>query len=171
MVYEPTDYETLVDSPVFAGKYAGTVDLSGAVTLNMVADSKEELARRSRSVRTRNWWRKRSPVTARGGISTATTSCSPFRTRWAALAMKHHRSSENGVDTGYFTKWNDGPAVREHNPHELVHSWNGKFRRPEMLWTPDYRTPMQDSLLWVYEGQTQFWGLCINIVHLYWISV
>src|SRR3546814_15727711 len=48
----------------------------------------------------------------------------------------------------------------DHNvvTHELVHSWNGKFRRPADLWTPDYRTPMQTSLLWLYEGQTQFWG-------------
>ena len=43
-------------------------------------------------------------------------------------------------------------------PHELTHSWDGKFRRPAKLWTPDYRQPMQDNLLWVYEGQTQFWG-------------
>ena len=43
-------------------------------------------------------------------------------------------------------------------PHEFVHSWNGKFRRPSDLWTPSFEVPMQDSLLWVYEGQTQFWG-------------
>jgi len=43
-------------------------------------------------------------------------------------------------------------------PHEIVHSWNGKYRRPQGMWTPDFRQPMRDSLLWVYEGQTQFWG-------------
>ena len=43
-------------------------------------------------------------------------------------------------------------------PHEFTHSWNGKYRRAADLWTPDYRTPMQDRLMWVYEGQTQFWG-------------
>jgi len=42
--------------------------------------------------------------------------------------------------------------------HEYFPSWNGKFRRPDDLWTPDYRTPMQDSLLWVYERQTQLCG-------------
>jgi predicted metalloprotease with PDZ domain len=42
-------------------------------------------------------------------------------------------------------------------PHEFTHSWTGKFRRPA-LWTPNYNVPMQDSLLWVYEGQTQYWG-------------
>jgi len=43
-------------------------------------------------------------------------------------------------------------------PHEFVHSWNGKYRRPADLWTPNYNVPMQDSLLWLYEGQTQYWG-------------
>jgi predicted metalloprotease with PDZ domain len=42
--------------------------------------------------------------------------------------------------------------------HEFTHSWNGKFRRPADLWTPNYNVPMRDSLLWVYEGQTQYWG-------------
>ena len=47
-------------------------------------------------------------------------------------------------------------------PHEFTHSWDGKFRRPDLLWTPDFRTPMQDNLLWVYEGQTQFWGYVLG---------
>ncbi|MET0282388.1 MAG: peptidase M61, partial [Steroidobacteraceae bacterium] len=41
---------------------------------------------------------------------------------------------------------------------EYTHSWNGKYRRPADLWTPNFNVPMQDSLLWVYEGQTQYWG-------------
>ena len=39
-----------------------------------------------------------------------------------------------------------------------MHSWNGKYRRGADLWTPNYNVPMQDTLLWVYEGQTQYWG-------------
>ena len=52
----------------------------------------------------------------------------------------------------------DGDWDRNVIPHELTHGWNGKFRRPAGLWTPDFHEPMQDGLLWVYEGQTQFWG-------------
>src|SRR5690606_31624234 len=55
-----------------------------------------------------------------------------------------------------------GPGARNILPHEFTHSWNGKYRRPELLWTPDYATPMQDDLLWVYEGQTQFWGYVLG---------
>ncbi len=42
--------------------------------------------------------------------------------------------------------------------HEYVHSWNGKYRRPADLATPDFEKPMQDDLLWVYEGLTSYLG-------------
>ena len=43
----------------------------------------------------------------------------------------------------------------------MTHSWNGKFRRPADLWTPNYETPMRGSLLWVYEGLTQYYGVVL----------
>ena len=57
-----------------------------------------------------------------------------------------------------FTEWAKQAWGRDLLPHEYTHSWNGKFRRPADLWTPNYNVPMRDSLLWVYEGQTQYWG-------------
>jgi len=66
------------------------------------------------------------------------------------------------VNPGYFTEWDKGPGRRNLLPHELVHSWNGKHRRPAAMWTPDFATPMRDDLLWVYEGQTQFWGYVLG---------
>src|SRR5205823_992990 len=47
-------------------------------------------------------------------------------------------------------------------PHEFVHSWNGKYRRPAGLITPDYQQPMQDQLLWVYEGLTDYLGFVLT---------
>ena len=78
------------------------------------------------------------------------------------IGLEHHRSSENGVTPGYFTEWDSGPGRRNLLPHEFTHSWDGKFRRGADLWTPDFRSPMRDSLLWVYEGQTQFWGYVLQ---------
>jgi predicted metalloprotease with PDZ domain len=46
--------------------------------------------------------------------------------------------------------------------HEYTHSWNGKFRRPAGLWTPNFNVPMQDELLWVYEGATQYLGYVLT---------
>jgi predicted metalloprotease with PDZ domain len=74
------------------------------------------------------------------------------------IGLEHHRSSENGVDGDYFTDWTRAASERDLLPHEMTHSWNGKFRRPADLWTPNYETPMRGSLLWVYEGLTQYYG-------------
>src|SRR5262249_30006184 len=43
-------------------------------------------------------------------------------------------------------------------PHEFTHSWNGKYRRPEGLATPNFQQPMRGELLWMYEGLTQYLG-------------
>jgi predicted metalloprotease with PDZ domain len=72
--------------------------------------------------------------------------------------LEHHQSSEDGSDPETFTKWDKTAYARDLLAHEYTHSWNGKFRRPADLWTPNYNVPMQNSLLWVYEGQTQYWG-------------
>jgi predicted metalloprotease with PDZ domain len=77
------------------------------------------------------------------------------------IGLEHHQSSEDGTVPGYFAAWNQNADARDLLPHEYTHSWNGKFRRPADLWTPNYNVPMRDSLLWVYEGQTQYWGFVL----------
>ena len=78
--------------------------------------------------------------------------------RLGSIGLEHQRSSENQLEPRTFVDWSDGDWDRNVLAHEFTHSWNGKFRRPAGLWTPDFHEPMQDGLLWVYEGQTQFWG-------------
>lgn len=72
--------------------------------------------------------------------------------------LEHHRSAEYGEPIADFTDWEKTAAYRDVIAHEYVHSWDGKFRRPADLWTPDFNVPMRDSLLWVYEGGTEYWG-------------
>ena len=78
--------------------------------------------------------------------------------KMGGIGLEHHRSSEDGAPPNYFTDWDKTRRQRDLLPHEYTHSWNGKFRRPADLWTPNFDVPMRDSLLWVYEGQTQYWG-------------
>src|SRR6185437_11014971 len=75
--------------------------------------------------------------------------------------LEHHRSSEDGTRASYIIDWDKSAPGRDLLAHEYTHSWNGKFRRPADLWTPNYNVPMRGSLLWVYEGQTQFWGFVL----------
>jgi predicted metalloprotease with PDZ domain len=78
------------------------------------------------------------------------------------IGLEHHQSSEDGTRANYFTDWAAGVAGRDLLAHEYTHSWNGKFRRPADLWTPNFNVPMRDDLLWVYEGMTQYWGFVLT---------
>jgi predicted metalloprotease with PDZ domain len=72
--------------------------------------------------------------------------------------LEHHESSDNTVPKNFFTGYKPSVGMAGLLPHEFTHSWNGKYRRPDGLATPDYATPMQDYLLWVYEGLTNYLG-------------
>ena len=159
--FAPTNYEVLIDSPMFAGKFFRKWDLGNKVTLNVVADepkyleaSPDHIARHAALV---------SEAVALFGVRhfDRYEFLLALTEELGGIGLEHHRSSENSRATDYFTKWNDNDSERGLLPHELTHSWNGKYRRPDKMWTPDYRTPMQDNLLWVYEGQTSFWDLVI----------
>ncbi|MEI4505839.1 peptidase M61 [Sphingopyxis sp. CCNWLW253] len=159
--FAPTNYEVLIDSPMFAGKFFRKWDLGNKVTLNVVADepkyleaSPDHIARHAALV---------SEAIALFGVRhfDRYEFLLALTEELGGIGLEHHRSSENSRATDYFTKWNDNDSERGLLPHELTHSWNGKYRRPDKMWTPDYRTPMQDNLLWVYEGQTSFWDLVL----------
>lgn len=76
--------------------------------------------------------------------------------------LEHHRSAEYGEPPAEFTEWDKRAGYRDVIAHEYVHSWDGKFRRPADLWTPNYNVPMRNSLLWVYEGGTEYWGQVVT---------
>jgi len=159
--FAPTNYEVLVDSPMFAGKYFRKWDLGQNVTLNVVADEAkyldarpDHIARHAALV---------SEAVALFGVRhfDRYEFLLALTDELGGIGLEHHRSSENSRARDYFTAWDDNDSERGLLPHELVHSWNGKYRRPDKLWTPDYRTPMQGNLLWVYEGQTSYWDLVL----------
>ncbi|WP_404479734.1 M61 family metallopeptidase [Novosphingobium sp. BL-52-GroH] len=152
------DYERLVDSPIFAGIHARRWDLGQGVSMDVVADAPDLLAIKPENLQT-----YRKLVTE----ALATFGARHFdhydfllalSDRLGGIGLEHHRSSENQMEPKTWIHWDDMDWDRNVIPHEFVHSWNGKFRRPADLWTPDYQQPMQNTLMWLYEGQTQFWG-------------
>lgn len=162
--YETIDYEALQDSPVFAGRHFKPIDLGSNVTLNIVADDADELDAKPDQIA------KHKKLVDEAGALFGAYHFNHYdfllaiTDEMGGIGLEHHRSSENQVEPGYFKKWGDGEALLDRNllPHEFTHSWDGKFRRPDLLWTPDFNVPMQDNLLWVYEGQTQFWGYVLG---------
>jgi predicted metalloprotease with PDZ domain len=160
--FKQTSLETLVDSPVYAGRYAARLDLdpngSVPVHLNLFADRPELLAMTPEQLEAhRNLVRQAYKLYGSHHYSHYDFLYS-LSDQVQQNGLEHHQSSEDGSDPDALTEWAKTAYDRDLLAHEFTHSWNGKFRRPADLWTPNYNVPMQDSLLWVYEGQTQYWG-------------
>ena len=158
VTYQTVAFDTLGDSPVFAGKYSRIEKLSPDVTLNIFADKPDQLKAKPEQIA-----QHRAIVDQIVKLYGAQhydhyDYLFALSDKMGGIGLEHHRSSENGTAPSYFTDWDTTPSARTLLTHEFSHSWDGKFRRPADLWTPDYRRPMQGSLLWVYEGQDQFWG-------------
>jgi predicted metalloprotease with PDZ domain len=158
--FKQTSLDSLVDSPLFAGRYFRSLDLDpGAkspVHLNVFADSADTLEVRPQQLAAHH----------KLVLETYAMLGPPHFDRYEFLlalsdhfgdiGLEHHRSSENRRPPNYFLEWDKVGAGRDLLPHELSHSWNGKFRRPAGLATPDFNVPMHNSLLWVYEGLTNY---------------
>jgi predicted metalloprotease with PDZ domain len=80
----------------------------------------------------------------------------------AHFGLEHHESDDSRVDERALVDDASRKLSASLLPHEYVHSWNGKYRRPADLATPDYEQPMQDDLLWVYEGLTNYLGFVLT---------
>ena len=76
--------------------------------------------------------------------------------------LEHHESSDNRAPERALINEDTRRFVAGLLPHEFVHSWNGKYRRPAGLAPPDYQRPMSGELLWVYEGLTSYLGLVLT---------
>jgi predicted metalloprotease with PDZ domain len=154
--------ETLIDSPVYAGRHFVRLDLdpdaAASVHMDLFADRPELLAVKPEELEAyRALVRQAYRLFASHHYAHYDFLYS-LSDQIQQAGLEHHQSSENGTDPESFTEWNGTAYVRDLLPHEFTHSWNGKFRRPADLWTPNYNVPMRNSLLWVYEGQTQYWG-------------
>ncbi len=75
------------------------------------------------------------------------------------FGLEHRTSSVDGLREGDLLDANRLRGwVANLLPHEYVHSWCGKFRRPAGMITEDFHTPYHTSLLWVYEGLGEYLG-------------
>jgi len=163
--FSPVTLERLVDAPVYAGRYTRRIALDGSATapvnLDLLADNGKDLAISKAQIEGIKglFAQGRSifgapPYAHYDAIVTLSDVLAPDG-GGGGIDLEE---GENNLPAAYFTE----PATQLNNldliAHEYVHSWNGVWRTPEDLWTPDYNWPAGGSLLWVYEGQTEFWG-------------
>jgi len=158
ITYRAVPYEELVDSPLFAGRHYRRENLGHNVALNIFADDPRYLAATPEQIAAHRRLVEQELLLFGTQHFNRYEFLLALTDELGGIGLEHLRSSENAADPTYFTKWDEGSAGRDLLAHESTHSWNGKYRRPADLWTPNYNVPMRDSLLWVYEGQTQFWG-------------
>ena len=160
--FKPLDLDTLIDSPLFAGRYFKRIDLdpgaSAPVHLNLVADNPESLDAKPEQIAAHRALVRQAIKLFGSRHYRHYDFLLALSDEFGSIGREHHQSSEIGVKPGYFTDWSKAEPGRELLPHELTHSWNGKFRRPADQVVPNFNVPVQNSLLWVYEGQTQYWG-------------
>lgn len=170
LALEPANLSRLIDSPVQMGAHLERIELAGSApypelhhVISIAADSAAALT---------------APADFAAGYGRLVAQAGAlFGTRmyrhytWllslsdhvAHFGLEHHESSDDRLSEKTLTEEDRHAGLAELLAHEYVHSWNGKYRRPAGLLSPDYDQPMDGSLLWVYEGLTQFWGAVLPV--------
>ena len=160
--FKPAPLVTLIDSPVNAGRFFRTVALAPEVVprhlLHLAGDSREavdipredeehysRLVRESLALFGAHHYREYH-------FLYTLSDHVPF------FGLEHHESSDNRGKERSLIDDDQKLRMADLLPHEFAHSWNGKYRRPKDLATPNYEAPMETDLLWVYEGLTQYLG-------------
>ena len=163
--FEMSSVERLIDSPVQTGRYAKRIELEGSEprtdlkqTLSIMADSAEALAVPDGFSQTYDRLVAESGALFGSRMYRHYTWLLSLSDHVAHFGLEHHESSDDRTDENALSEPDLRMGVAGLLGHEYVHSWNGKYRRPQGLLSPDFQKPMDGSLLWVYEGMTEFWG-------------
>ena len=170
--FAPASLTTLIDSPVITGANFRNIDLAPGQKpehlIHIAADGPGALAASASEVQ-----HLRQLVAETGMLFSARhyrryDFLLSLTDKMPPDGVEHHESSDNRTPEDLFLD----PDVREVHmdllAHEFTHSWNGKYRRPVGLATPDYQTPLRGDLLWVYEGLTQYYGTVLAARSGFW---
>ncbi|MBV8341589.1 MAG: M61 family peptidase, partial [Gammaproteobacteria bacterium] len=158
--FAPVPLATLLDSTLLAGRFLRTVELGGvpSAQLQIAPDRPAALEAAPEVIdHYRNLVRE-------GPALFGATHYRHYQFLWALTdqimpdGVEHHESSDNRSPLHALVDDDIRRAEANLLAHEYSHSWNGKFRRPRGIATPDNQTPMQTGLLWVYEGLTEYLG-------------
>jgi predicted metalloprotease with PDZ domain len=161
--FKPSSLYTLVDSPVITGEFLKVLRLnspqgSPAVEMDIAADSRAALQFLP-GVEDHLKQLPMEAVALFGGTHYRDYHfLLSLSDHVAHFGLEHHESNDSRIPEDSLSNPLSYKVLGGVIPHEYVHSWNGKYRRPIGLATPDYEQPMKGDLLWVYEGLTEYLG-------------
>jgi predicted metalloprotease with PDZ domain len=161
--FKPISLDMLVDSPVITGEYYRAIDITPPGEpihheLDMVADSEAAL---NMSIENQ---KQMTNLVAESGKLFGARHYRDYHflltlsDHVAHFGLEHHESNDSRLPERALLLPSSGMFLGGLLAHEFVHSWNGKFRRPADLSTPDFEAPMETDLLWGYEGLTDYLG-------------
>jgi predicted metalloprotease with PDZ domain len=155
----------LIDSPVQMGLHAKLIEIAGAEPrpeikheISIMADSTAALDAPDDFVRGIGRLVAENGALFGARMYRRYTWLVSLSDHVAHFGLEHHESSDDRSDENALSAPNLRMDLAQLLGHEYAHSWNGKYRRPAGLLSADYQNPMDGSLLWVYEGMTEFWG-------------
>ncbi len=160
--FKPSSVTTLIDSPVISGAHFRTIDLSPdsqpSHFLHLASDSDAALEISPEEIE-----HYKKLVKETGALFGARHYRDyhfllSLSDHVAHFGLEHHESSDDRIGERSLVDDSLRRLTSGLLPHEFTHSWNGKYRRPAGLATPDYEQPMKGDLLWVYEGLTEYLG-------------
>jgi predicted metalloprotease with PDZ domain len=161
-VFKTVSLEQLVDSPLLAGKYFREVPLAPEISpkhyIDLAADGPEDLELKPESLAAFGNLVRETGALYKSRHYGSYHFLVTLSDQVAHFGLEHHQSSDDRVPEKTFLDPDLELLSSDLLPHEFTHSWNGKYRRPAGLATPNYQVPMKGNLLWVYEGLTQYLG-------------
>jgi predicted metalloprotease with PDZ domain len=160
--FAATTVEQLEDSPVIAGEYFHEFALAPEVTpkhyIDVVSDSPEDSKLRPALLAELNNLVRETGAAYNSRHYNVYHFLLTLSDVAGGEGLEHGQSSDNGVGEKGFADEAHQLAEADLLAHEFTHSWNGKYRRPFNLYQDDFAKMQQGSLLWVYEGMTQYLG-------------
>ncbi len=152
----------LIDSPLLSGRFFREIDLAPEVSpkhyLDLAADGPEDLEVPPQMLAGFNNLVREAGAMYGSHHYGSYHFLMTLSDQVAHFGLEHHQSNDDRVPEKTFLDPNIDVLAAGLLPHEFTHSWNGKYRRPAGLLSPDFQTPMQGNLLWVYEGLTTYLG-------------
>lgn len=152
----------LIDSPVLSGRWFREIALAPEVSprhyLDLAADGPEDLEVPPQMLAGFNNLVRQAGAMYRSHHYNSYHFLMTLSDQVAHFGLEHHQSNDDRVPEKTFLNPSLDVLAAGLLPHEFTHSWNGKYRRPAGLLSPDFQTPMQGNLLWVYEGLTTYLG-------------